>query len=210
MGYSAVEAALAATIRQIDGLNSANVQAGSSQHILNHKASVRLTTGAVSRKASGLQSVTTVWTVHVDSFVQTTDETLDADRQEAQDMSAAMQNVVSVYPTLGSDGIAAPNAYVASEQILKVETAIPSEPTLERLGRNRFWVHRVDFLIYEHKIIMVDFESRNDTPDKVSSGRYRIRLPSEVFVSSEQPDDLRAGDLWIENDREQSNDNGES
>ena len=63
---------------------------------MNHKASVRLTTGAVSRKASGLQSVTTVWTVHADSYVQTSDETLDIDRQEVQDMSAAMQNVVSV------------------------------------------------------------------------------------------------------------------
>ena len=83
---------------------------------------------------------------------------------------------------------------------MKVETSIPSEPTLERLGRNRFWVHRVDFDIFEHKVIMVDFESRNDTPDKVSSRRYRIRLPSEVFVSSEQPDSMREGDLWLEND----------
>ena len=49
---------------------------------------------------------------------------------------------------------------------------------------------------------MVDFESRNDTPERVGSRRYRIRLPSEVHVGSEQPDDLRAGDLWLEDDRE--------
>ena len=200
MSYAGVEEALAMTLRQIDGLNSDNVRAGSSQHILNHKASVRLTTGAVSRKASGLQSVQTVWTVHADSYVQTSDETLDIDRQEVQDMSAAMQDIVSTYPTLGSDGIEQPDDYVASEQIMKVETSIPSEPTLERLGRNRFWVHRVDFDIFEHKVIMVDFESRNDTPDKVSGRRYRIRLPSEVHVGKERPDEIRAGDLWIEND----------
>ena len=200
MGYSAVETALAMTIRQIENLNSDNVQAGSSQHILNHKASVRLTTGAVSRKASGLQSVQTVWQIHADSFVRTDDESLDADRQEVQDMSAALQDIVSVYPTLGTFGLEQPDAYVASEQILKVEVSIPSEPTLERLGRDRYWTHRVDFQVFEHKVVMVDFESRNDTPDKVSSRRYRVRLPSEVHVGSEQPDDLRAGDLWIEND----------
>ena len=210
MGYAAVEEALAATIRQIENLNSDNVRAGDSRHILNRRASVRLTTGAVNRKYVGIQSVQSVWTVHADCYVETSDETLNADRSEVQDMSAALVSVVDVYPTLGAFGLTDVNAYISSEQIVKVETAIPSEPTLERLGRDRYWTHRVNFLIYETKTVVVDFESRNDTPAKVGSRRYRLRLPSEVFVSSEQPDSMRSGDLWLENDREQSNDNGKT
>ena len=204
MSYESVEEALALTIRQIDNLNSDNVAQGHSRHILNHKASVRLTTGSARRKASGIQSVQTVWTVHADCFVQTTDATLDVDRSEVLDMSAALIDVVSVHPTLGTFGLEQPDDYSSSEQITKVELNIPGEPTLDRLGRTQFWRHRVDFQVFEDKVIMVDFESRNDTPDKVRSRRYRVRLPSEVFVSKEQPDDIRAGDLWIENDREQS------
>ena len=74
------------------------------------------------------------------------------------------------------------NAYSASEQITKVETAIPTEPTLERLGRNRYWTDLADFLIYEHKVSWIDFESRYPTPERVRSRRYGIRLPSEVQV----------------------------
>ena len=202
MSYAAVETALAAVIRQIDNLNSDNVQAGHTRHIPQHPASVRLTTGAVNRKYSGIQSVQSIWRIHADCFVETSDETLDTDRREILEMAGALQDVVSVYPTLGSHGLEQPDDYATSEQIVKVETAIPSEPTLERIGRTQFWTYRVDFAVYEDKTISVDYDARHDTPARVRSKRYRLRLPSEVHVGSEQPDSMRQGDLWLEDDRE--------
>ena len=200
MSYAAVEHALALTLRQIENLNSDNVQAGHSRHVPQHPASVRLTSGSVARKASGIQSVQSIWQIHADCFVRTSDETLDDDRREVIEMAGALVSVVDVYPTLGSFGLTDVNAYIASEQITKVQASIPSEPTLERLGRDRYWVLRVNFRVFEDKTIVVDRDANFDTPAKVDSRRYRIRLPSEVHVSSEQPDSMRQGDLWIESE----------
>ena len=145
-----------------------------------------------------MQSVRTKWTIHTDCYVRTSDSTSDDDKQEVQDLSQALQDVIGVYPTLGSHGLEAPDDYAVSEQIVKVISAIPGEPVLERIGRTELWRHRVDFTVSEEKVVMVDFDARYDTSERVASRRYRIRLPSEIHVGDEPPKDSRQGDLWME------------
>ena len=199
MSYQNVEHALALTIRQIQNLTASNVALGGSNDVLlSQRVSVRLTTGRAVRKHSGMQSVRTDWVVHADAFVKTSDSTSDADKQEVQDLSQALVDVVSVYPTLGSYGLVEPDDYAVSEQIVNVETSIPGEPVLERIGRTELWRHRVDFTVSEEKVVAPDFDAKYDTAKRVRNRRYRIRLPSEVFVGSEKPEDTRQGDLWIE------------
>ena len=143
MSYQNVEYALALTIRQIQNLNAANVALGGSNDVLlSQRVSVRLTTGRAVRKHSGMQSVRTDWVVHADAFVKTSDATSDDDKREVQDLSQALQDVIGVYPTLGTHGLERGDDYAVSEQIVKVETAIPGEPVLERIGRTELWRHR--------------------------------------------------------------------
>ena len=136
MSYANVEHALGATLRQIENLTNANVALGGSNAILlSQRVSVRLTTGGAMRKHSGMQSVRTEWTIHADCFVRTSDATSDDDKREVQDLSQALQDVIGVYPTLGTHGLEHGDDYAASEQIVRVVTDIPGEPVLARIHR---------------------------------------------------------------------------